>query len=97
MVLLRKSFPQKTNLQPAAELNVIGNQMDQAQNAVVSMIKEAVRSNRWENQNSPGSAHIKVLVEYEGAWKQLSELPDENAKNIYLDITNTIESAMNDD
>ena len=71
--------------------------MVQAKEAIISMIREAIRSNRWENENSPGSAHIKELVEYDGAWQQLNELPDENAREIYQDIANTIEYAMNDD
>ena len=71
--------------------------MDQAQEAIISMIREAVRSNRWENENSPGSAHIKELTEYDGAWQQLNRLPDENAKEIYQNIVSTIEYAMNDD
>jgi hypothetical protein len=71
--------------------------MDSAHNAIIAMITEAVRSNRWENENSPGSAHIKDIYEYEGAWKQLNELPDKAAREIFQDIANTIEWSMNDD
>ncbi len=75
----------------------MSTRMDEAQSAIISLIKDAVRSNRWENENSPGSAHIKELHEYEGAWKQLNELPNENAREIYKDIVGTIEGSMNDD
>ncbi|MCW9009643.1 hypothetical protein [Marinobacter sp.] len=70
--------------------------MSKAQDAIVTIIREAVRSNRWENEDAPGSAHIRDLLDYPGASAELNQL-DEPVKELYRGIANEIEWSMNDD
>lgn len=71
--------------------------MDRLQRAVVSFIREAVGSNRWDNENSPGSAHLKKITKYEGVVEELRSEIDPKVKEFYLAVTDDIESAFNDD
>ena len=69
MVLLRKSFPQKTNLQAADELSVIVSFscafLSQLKNmkrakAAVSIASPAVRSNLWSVSRSSRPFHWRA-------------------------------------
>jgi hypothetical protein len=67
------------------------------QDAIVSLIREALRSNRWNMEDTPGSANLKELHEYPGVSEELKCLGDSELKNFYLAIVNDIERSLNDD
>jgi len=71
--------------------------MDKFQAAVISFVREAIRSNRWDNENAPGSAHLKEVTSYEGVTEELRASTDSEVKNFYITLTNDIELAFNDD
>ncbi len=70
--------------------------MSKAQEIIVSIIKEAARSNRRENENVPGSASIREeLPDYPGANAELNQR-DGTVKELYREIIDEIEWSMND-
>jgi hypothetical protein len=71
--------------------------MVQFQNAVISFIRETVASSRWDNEDAPGSAHLKEITSYAGVTEELSSSIDPEVKEFYLSVTNDIEWALNDD
>lgn len=71
--------------------------MNKFQEAVISFIRETVRSNRWENENAPGSANLREVTSYEGVTEGLRAITDSEMKGFYLTITNDIGLAFNDD
>ncbi len=71
--------------------------MKKLQNAIVSFIRDAVASIRWENEDSPGSAHLKEITEYDGVVEELNSEIDPEVKEFYLGVINDIEWALNDD
>ncbi len=71
--------------------------MEKFKQAVVSFIREAVKSNRWESENSPGSAQLKEITDYEGVVSELRATKEIDVKEFFLGITNDIECSLNDD
>lgn len=71
--------------------------MSDLQSAVISLIKEALRSGRWDNENAPGSAHLKELLNYPGVLIELKAIEGSKTSNFYLGLASDIEKSFNDD
>jgi hypothetical protein len=75
----------------------MAEEMNKFRNAIIAVIGESLRSNRWEYPDHPGSAHIKELSEYIGSGDDYSEFRKSEAGAYYLQIVESLQLAFNDD
>ena len=65
--------------------------------AILAVVREALRSSRWDNPDHPGSARIKELSEYVCDGSSYSEFRKTDVGSYFLEIIEPLQLAFNDD
>lgn len=77
--------------------NVMAQEISDLESAVLAVTKELLCSNRWDNPDHPGSAHIETLAEHIRNGEQYAAFRKSQTGRYYLEIIEPLEEAFNDD